>query len=114
VVVLGRTGNNFAAGMSGGTAYVYDETGLFDTRCNLDMVDVETVYAREDVEALRRLIDGHQRFTGSRQAQMILEHWDAHVPHFVKVMPIDYRHALERMRQHVHREDETLSATEEV
>ncbi|NOY82975.1 MAG: glutamate synthase large subunit [Kiritimatiellaeota bacterium] len=114
VVVLGRTGNNFAAGMSGGVAYVYDETGLFDTRCNLDMVDVETVYAREDLGVLRRLIDRHCRYTGSERARIILDHWDAHIPYFVKVMPIDYRRALQRMREQVHREDETVSATEEV
>jgi glutamate synthase domain-containing protein 2/glutamate synthase domain-containing protein 1/glutamate synthase domain-containing protein 3 len=114
VVVLGTTGNNFAAGMSGGIAYVYDESGLFDTRCNLDMVDLETVHAAEDRERLRHLLQRHVMFTGSERAQHILEQWDTHLPYFVKVMPIDYREALSRMRERVHREDETVSATEEV
>ncbi len=114
VVVLGQTGVNFAAGMSGGIAYVFDETGLFDTRCNLDMVDVETVYEPEDVAQLRELIEKHLRFTGSPRARNILEHWETRLPFFVKVMPMDYRRALERIRQQEHREDETVSATEEV
>ena len=65
VVVLGSTGNNFAAGMSGGIAYVYDETELFDTRCNLDMVDLESVWTKEDEAQLRALIENHYRYTGS-------------------------------------------------
>ncbi|MFA5204898.1 MAG: glutamate synthase large subunit [Lentisphaeria bacterium] len=114
VAVLGPTGVNFAAGMSGGIAYVYDPTGLFDTRCNLDMVDLEPVRAAEDVAQLQALITRHQELTGSRRARQILDHWDTQLAYFVKVMPIDYRLVLERMRQQVHREDETVSATEEV
>jgi glutamate synthase domain-containing protein 2/glutamate synthase domain-containing protein 1/glutamate synthase domain-containing protein 3 len=114
VVVLGPTGVNFAAGMSGGIAYVYDPTGLFDTRCNLDMVDLEPVRVAEDVAQLRTLITRHLELTGSRRARQILENWDTQLAYFVKVMPIDYRLVLERMRQQVHREDETISATEEV
>jgi glutamate synthase (NADPH/NADH) large chain len=114
VVVLGPTGNNFAAGMSGGIAYVYDDTGLFDTRCNLDMVDLETVHTRQDVSVLREMLEKHLKYTGSARARMILRNWETHVPFFVKVMPIDYRRALERMRREVRREDETVSATEEV
>jgi len=114
VVVLGPTGVNFAAGMSGGIAYVFDDSGLFDTRCNLSMVDVETVYEEEDVARLRRLIENHLKYAGSRRAQMILEHWDTMLPYFVKVMPIDYRLALQRLREAVTRDDETVQATEEV
>jgi glutamate synthase (NADPH) large chain len=114
VVVLGATGSNFAAGMSGGTAYVYDPSQLFDTRCNLDMVDLETVWHPEDQAVLRRFLDAHLAETGSPRAKYILEGWDSHLPLFVKVMPIDYRKSLERQKQSFHRDDETVSATEEV
>ena len=114
VVVIGRTGNNFAAGMSGGVAYVYDPSELFDTRCNLDMVDLETVWEDEDRDLLRGLLDKHVGCTGSERGGMILDNWDAHFPLFVKVMPIDYRKALERMRLGEDRDTETVSATEEV
>jgi len=114
VVVLGRTGVNFAAGMSGGIAYVYDETELFDTRCNLDMVDVESVWAPEDAKQLRTMIENHLRYTRSARAKMILDDWESRLPLFVKVMPVDYRKVLERMQMEEFHEAETLSATEEV
>lgn len=114
VVILGRTGDNFAAGMSGGVAYVYDENGLFDTRCNLDMVDIETVHLQEDVETLQKLISKHIEYTHSYRARHIMNNWEVHIQHFVKVMPIDYRRALERMRREQRRDSETISATEEV
>jgi glutamate synthase domain-containing protein 2/glutamate synthase domain-containing protein 1/glutamate synthase domain-containing protein 3 len=114
VVVLGRTGVNFAAGMSGGIAYVYDETELFDTRCNLDMVDVESVWDPEDIKQLRTMIENHHRYTRSARAKMILDDWESRLPLFVKVMPVDYRKVLERMQLEEYREAETLSATEEV
>jgi glutamate synthase (NADPH) large chain len=114
VVVLGPTGNNFAAGMSGGIAYVYDETELFDTRCNLDMVDVESVWTEEDKAALKALIEKHLRHTGSERARVILEKWETRLPLFVKVMPIDYRKVLERMRLGEIAENEAVPATEEV
>jgi glutamate synthase domain-containing protein 2/glutamate synthase domain-containing protein 1/glutamate synthase domain-containing protein 3 len=114
VVVLGRTGVNFAAGMSGGIAYVYDETELFDTRCNLDMVDVESVWDPEDVKLLKTMIENHFQYTRSARAKLILDDWESRLPLFVKVMPVDYRKVLERMQLEEHRETETLSATEEV
>jgi len=114
VVVLGRTGVNFAAGMSGGIAYVYDETGLFDTRCNLDMVDLEGVWTPADQATLRGLIERHVECTGSPQARMILDNWQSRLPYFVKVMPIEYRISLERMRREAELQAETVSATEEV
>ena len=114
VVVLGPTGSNFAAGMSGGVAYVYDRSGLFDTRCNLDMVDLESVWSKEDQGVLKGLLRKHVGYTGSTTAQAILDSWDAQLPYFVKVMPIEYRHVLERMRLNQDRESETISATEEV
>jgi len=114
VVVLGKTGCNFAAGMSGGIAYVLDEMQLFDTLCNLDMVDLETVWQAEDKARLRALIEKHHRWTGSERAAWVLAEWDNLVGRFVKVMPIDYRKALEKMRADEHRDTETTPATEEV
>ena len=114
VVVLGPTGNNFAAGMSGGLAYVYDETELFDTRCNLDMVDVESVWQEEDVKRLHDMIERHFRYTGSQRAAQILENWESRLPLFVKIMPIEYRKSLERMRLEEDLNADSVSATEEV
>jgi glutamate synthase (NADPH/NADH) large chain/glutamate synthase (ferredoxin) len=114
IVVLGPTGYNFAAGMSGGVAYVYDESELFGSRCNFDMVDLETVWAKEDLATLRGLIERHHQYTDSPRAAMLLADWEAHRPLFVKVMPIEYRRVLERMKQREQRDTETVSATEEV
>ena len=114
VVVLGKTGNNFAAGMSGGTAYVYNEGEIFDTRCNLDMVDLESVMDANDVARLHTMLQNHVRYTGSARAEWILAHWEERLPHFVKVMPIEYRSSLERMRLREDTHGETVSATEEV
>jgi glutamate synthase domain-containing protein 2/glutamate synthase domain-containing protein 1/glutamate synthase domain-containing protein 3 len=114
VVVLGKTGCNFAAGMSGGIAYVLDERQLFDTLCNLDMVDLETVWQQEDKDVLWGLIERYYTWTGSQRALYILDAWPNMVGRFVKVMPIDYRKALERMRASEQRHTETTPATEEV
>jgi glutamate synthase domain-containing protein 3 len=100
--------------MSGGVAYVYDETELFGTRCNFDMVDLESVWSEEDRAVLRNLVARHALYTASRRAIALLEDWEAHLPLFVKVMPIEYRKVLERMRQRESRDTETVSATEEV
>jgi glutamate synthase domain-containing protein 3 len=93
VVVLGRTGRNFAAGMSGGIAYVLDEDHDFETRCNRSMVELEPLEAA-DAETLRHLIEAHFRHTRSRRAERILEKWQSTLPRFVKVMPVDYKRAL--------------------
>ena len=114
IVVLGPTGVNFAAGMSGGIAYVYNDTGLFDTRCNLDMVDLESVWTPSDRSELGALLEAHLALTGSPRAKRILDNWQAALPLFVKVMPIDYRRVLERMRMEEDTDKETVSATEEV
>ncbi len=114
VVVLGKTGRNFAAGMSGGIAYVLDEMQLFDTLCNLDMVELETLWQQTDVELLRDLIQQHLKWTGSERAKSILDAWVDMVGRFVKVVPIDYRRALEKMRAAEQRDTETTPATEEV
>lgn len=121
VVVLGPSGRNFAAGMSGGVAYVLDEAGDFERRCNLAMVELEPVPAEaaiaaaegEDLEShgkvdvrhlgeadevlLKRLVENHARYTGSSRARRILDNWDAMLCRFVKVMPMEYRRALAEM-----------------
>jgi glutamate synthase (NADPH/NADH) large chain len=94
VVVIGPTGRNFAAGMSGGIAYVYDPARTFGQRVNTEMVDVEPL-EQEDVEALRALVQRHLVETESVVAAALLEKWDAEVVEFVKVMPRDYRRILE-------------------
>ncbi|HEB98181.1 MAG TPA: glutamate synthase subunit alpha, partial [Thiotrichales bacterium] len=127
VVVLGETGRNFAAGMSGGIAYVLDERGDFESRCNLAMVELEPVpeedealerldqeggelethgkvdvssdMTRYDARRLRGLIEKHLHYTNSSVARRILDNWAEYLPRFVKVMPVDYRRALEEMKQ---------------
>jgi glutamate synthase (NADPH/NADH) large chain len=114
VVVLGKTGCNFAAGMSGGVAYVLDEMQLFDTLCNLDMVELETVWKEEDKQILYDLIEHHYEWTDSVRSRYILGAWQDMIGKFVKVVPIDYRKALEKMRAAQQRYTETIPATEEV
>jgi Glutamate synthase domain 2 len=114
VVVLGRTGINFAAGMSGGIAYVLDENQLFDTRCNLEMVDLEPVVEEDDKKFLFEIIQKHVAYTGSKYASHLLEDWIEMYPRFVKVIPIDYKLALERIKKTESRETEVVSMTEEV
>jgi len=95
VVVLGPTGRNFAAGMSGGIAYVLDETGDFDrTQCNKSMVDLEPVMDIADINLLEQLIRNHMDYTGSPRAQWILENWPRMLPKFVKVFPHEYKRVL--------------------
>jgi glutamate synthase domain-containing protein 3 len=98
-VVLGPTGRNFAAGMSGGIAYIWDPHERFLTNCNLGMVELEKVVAEEDVAELRELIEKHRDFTGSAVAEKILTDWDECLPQFVKVMPTDYKRVLEERRR---------------
>jgi len=114
VVVIGRTGRNFAAGMSGGLAYVLDENQLFDTLCNLDMVELESIHQAEDQRVIQDLVGRHYQWTGSAQAKRILDNWREMSGKFVKVMPIDYRKALEKMRQYEQVRSEQTPATEEV
>ena len=98
-VILGRTGRNFAAGMSGGIAYVWDLDANFLQNCNLELVDLEKVEAEEDVTELRNLISLHQKYTGSTVAARILDQWDAMLPQFVKVMPVDYKRILDQRKK---------------
>jgi len=113
VIVLGKTGVNFAAGMSGGIAYILDENQLFDTRCNLEMVDIEIVSNSEDNAFLYGIIKKHVEYTGSKYAARILQDWDEMLPLFVKVMPVDYRRALERLEEET-KEKGLIGMTEEV
>jgi len=94
VVVLGPTGRNFAAGMSGGIAYVLDVDGDFKRRCNLEMVDLEPLDQAEDIDLVRDLIERHVRYTGSACGARILADWVDVRPRFVKVMPKEYRRVL--------------------
>ena len=110
MVVLGPTGLNFAAGMSGGIAYVYDEDRLFDTRCNLSMVDLEPVERAADVLELKQMLERHLALTGSRRALEILGDFDNRLPCFVKVFPMEYRRVLGQMM----REDEETEREEVV
>ncbi|HUL02319.1 MAG TPA: glutamate synthase large subunit [Gemmatimonadales bacterium] len=94
VVVLGRTGRNFAAGMSGGIAYVLDADGGFEGRCNREMVDLEPLIESDDVAFLRAAIRTHVNVTGSPHALRVLAEWESMHRRFVKVMPRDYKRAL--------------------
>jgi glutamate synthase (ferredoxin) len=94
VVVLGPTGRNFGAGMSGGVAYVYDEGGDFLRRVNTQMVDVERVSDPDEAAQLRVLIEKHAKLTGSRKAQRLLDGWETQLPRFARVIPKDYKRVL--------------------
>jgi glutamate synthase (NADPH/NADH) large chain len=100
VVILGPTGRNFAAGMSGGIAYIWDPDAEFPSRCNMEMVELERVETSDDDE-LKSLIESHYRYTESTVARAILDRWPESVGKFVKVMPTDYKRVLEQRRSAV-------------
>ncbi|MFM9900136.1 MAG: glutamate synthase-related protein [Polaromonas sp.] len=126
VVVLGKTGRNFAAGMSGGVAYVYDEDGKFATRCNTSMVSMDKVHltadqhthdqsdwhdADSDEQHLKRLLQDHNRWTGSKRARELLDNWTEARLKFVKVFPNEYKRALaERKERRLEASTETTRA----
>jgi glutamate synthase domain-containing protein 3 len=99
VVVLGETGRNFAAGMSGGIAYVYDPDRSFIGRCNLEMVLLERVEELEEIEELRELISRHVELTGSEAGARVLDQWADSLPKFVRVIPKDYKRMMEQIRK---------------
>ena len=99
VIVLGGSGKNFAAGMSGGIAYVLDEKGIFEGNCNTEMVDLESVDETEEKIWLRETIERHQQYTGSQRADNLLKNWDEVLAKFVKVMPIEYKAVLEKLQK---------------
>jgi glutamate synthase domain-containing protein 2/glutamate synthase domain-containing protein 1/glutamate synthase domain-containing protein 3 len=92
-VILGRTGRNFAAGMSGGIAYILDEDGKFESRCNDGMVDVEAL-ATDDITRLKQLLTRHLEYTGSGVAKRLLDNWESALSTFVRVMPREYKKVL--------------------
>ncbi len=99
VVVLGQTGRNFAAGMSGGVAYVLDEVGDFRSRCNLDTVALEPLEDAQEMADVKEMVQRHARYTHSELGWRVLAMWDELAPKFVKVMPKDYRRMLEAVKR---------------
>ncbi len=99
VVVLGKAGRNFAAGMSGGVAFVLDEAGDFATRCNMELVGLEKLTDVDEIEEVWKLIQRHQTFTHSERAEKILGDWKNFIPKFVKVMPQDYKRVLQSLKK---------------
>ncbi|MDO4592199.1 MAG: glutamate synthase-related protein, partial [Comamonadaceae bacterium] len=126
VVVLGKTGRNFAAGMSGGVAYVYDEDGQFAQRCNTASVKLEKVLTHDecvaslprgawhndqsDEQQLRALVEAHSRWTGSKRARDLLDNWAAARAKFVKVFPSEYQRALGEIYERKHKEKQAATA----
>jgi glutamate synthase (ferredoxin) len=99
VIILGKTGRNFAAGMSGGVAYVLDEAGDFPTRCNKELVGLEKLEDTDEIEEVWKLIQRHQAYTKSARAAKVLADWKKLVPKFVKVLPKDYARVLQSMKK---------------
>ncbi|HWG29972.1 MAG TPA: glutamate synthase large subunit [Steroidobacteraceae bacterium] len=99
VVVLGPAGRNFGAGMSGGIAYVLDEVGDFGTRVNKQMVDIESLTDPDEVKKVRTMVERHRELTGSARAQYVLEHWDDLVARFVRIIPRDFKRAVESLKR---------------
>src|SRR4029078_2992547 len=99
VVVLGSVGRNFAAGMSGGTAYVFDQSQSLRARVNLEMVELESVVEESDLWLLNSLIEDHVRFTSSPLGRRVLDNWQHLVSRFVQVMPTDYKRVLQGRRE---------------
>jgi glutamate synthase (ferredoxin) len=99
VVILGKTGRNFGAGMSGGVAYILDEAGDFATRCNMELVALEKLVEADEIEEVWKLIQRHQTYTQSQKAAKVLADWKAFVPKFVKVMPQDYARVLQSLKK---------------
>jgi glutamate synthase domain-containing protein 3 len=98
VVVLGPTGRNFAAGMSGGIAYVWDRHGKFNLNCNLATVDLESIESPEEEAEVKEMIRLHHLYTGSKIAQRALDDWDGFLKQCIKVMPRDYKRVLAEMK----------------
>ncbi|MDB6037481.1 MAG: glutamate synthase family protein [Verrucomicrobiales bacterium] len=99
VVILGPVGRNFAAGMSGGVAYILDEAGDFAKRCNMQMVGIGKIEEDHEIEEVRAMIQRHAEYTRSQRAQKILDSWDQFLPKFVRVMPKDYQRMVKAIRR---------------
>ncbi|OGR90075.1 MAG: glutamate synthase subunit alpha [Elusimicrobia bacterium RIFCSPLOWO2_01_FULL_59_12] len=117
VVVLGKTGRNFAAGMSGGVAYVLDKEGTFPIHLNKQMVELTRLEDAEEIAEIKKLIERHAQYTGSTVAQNVLDNWSSILPKFIKVLPKDYKRVLEaekRVRaQGLSGEEATMAAFQE-
>jgi glutamate synthase (NADPH/NADH) large chain len=111
VVVLGPTGRNFAAGMSGGIAYVLNRNGNFEYFCNKGLVELSPLEDRSDILEVQMMLNNHLLYTGSRVAENILSNWDEYLPMFVKVIPMEYRKVLEEQKLEALRRK--LEATED-
>ena len=111
MVVLGRTGRNFAAGMSGGIAYVLDEVGDFVSRVNLQMVEIEKLADADEIEEIWKMVQRHETYTRSELAARVLANWQTLVPKFVKVIPKDYKRVLQALKQV---EDQGLSGEDAI
>ena len=94
VAVLGKIGRNFAAGMSGGVAYLYDPNDNIEPDINMEMIDIEPMENAEDISELRNMISRHVEYTGSKIGAAILENWGEEFPRFRKIIPIKYREVL--------------------
>ena len=105
-VILGPTGRNFAAGMSGGVAYIWDPEGEFAPNCNMEMVELESMEDADDIAELQGLIEEHAERTGSNVATEMLGNWNTALGQFVKVMPTDYKRVLAERKQ---REQEIIA-----
>lgn len=114
VVVLGQTGYNFGAGMSGGIAYVYDRSETFSTLCSMEALDIESIWQAEDIKKLRQLLEKHIRHTDSALAKFILNNWQTQVSFFLKVTPLEYKKALLRLKNVENHKSESVPGTEEV
>jgi glutamate synthase (NADPH/NADH) large chain len=108
VVILGETGRNFAAGMSGGVAYVYDPEKKLKARCNMEMVDFDMI-DDDDVSALKSLIANHAQFTDSKVATAILGSFNTELTNFVKVMPRDYKAVLVKRKQKLEQKEVVIN-----
>jgi glutamate synthase domain-containing protein 3 len=108
-LILGKTGRNFAAGMSGGIAYVYDPEDTFVARCNTGLVDVKPLH-RQSVPDIKKMLRRHVKYTGSTVAKYILDNWDGCGSQFKRVMPRDYARVLREIQQ---REEEKMTRVPE-
>ena len=99
VIIIGKTGRNFGAGMSGGIAYVLDENGDFNINCNMGMVNLETIKTPDDIETVKSLLSKHVHYTQSSVAEKILSNWNEYQSKFVKVMPVQYKRVLEAIKR---------------
>jgi glutamate synthase domain-containing protein 3 len=111
-VILGSTGRNFAAGMSGGIAYVWDPKRDFASKCNTGTVDLEGIAEDEDIVELREMLELHREYTGSPVAAKILDDWPLSLQQFVKVMPTDYKRVLAERKRHDEEVEQKLSEDE--